>query len=255
MSLIKQAKAERLVKSALVLDLGDLQRQGEMIIEQAEHQARQIISQAEKKAAEIDALAGEKGFFQGQAEGFREGRVEGRQQGHCEVVEELKPQLEDLVEGWTAALGQWEADRSEMFVAARTDVLRFAIAMTEKVIGRCLDLDPTVIERQLSQALELVAGPSSIRIVISPEDRPLVEDVLEPLATGIHKCDQVELEEDPAMTRGGCRVLTQGGSVDATIQTQIQRIVRALLPTPDEPADPSPLPPETEPGPDPVDES
>ena len=236
MALIKHAKAERMVKSAIVLDLGDLQLQADRIIDQARQQAEPIVSEAEQRAARIDAIAGEKGHADGQAQGFHEGRAQGRQEGRAEVISELKPRLNEIADRWSAALEQWETDRKEMFLSARSDVLRFALAMAEKVVGRIIEVDPSVIERQLAEALLLISRPTSVVVTINPEDRSVVQMVLdEPLAR-IGLCEHVQLREDPFLTRGGCLVTTAGGSIDASIETQVRRIAEALLPAADQPA-------------------
>ena len=37
-------------------------------------------------------------------------------------------------------------------------------------------------------------------------------------------------DEDAAVGRGGCRVRTTHGSIDATLETQLERVVHTLLP-------------------------
>ncbi|UCD76365.1 MAG: hypothetical protein JSV91_05455 [Phycisphaerales bacterium] len=239
MALIKHAKAESMAKTALVLDLGDLQREADRILERAQQEAQTILGEAEARAAKIDAAAGEKGYAEGHARGLQEGRDQGRQEGRTEVIEQLKPQAEQIASGWADALERWDTDRKEMFLAARGDVLRFAAAMAEKIIFSVIKTDSTVIERQLAEALSLISRPTSVLIAINPEDRPVAEAILGTLLDKIGRCEQGELVEDASVTRGGCLITTAGGSIDATIETQVRRIVEALMPA----AEP-PLPPE-----------
>jgi hypothetical protein len=110
-------------------------------------------------------------------------------------------------------------ESGEMIIAGRGgDVLRQ------------VELDPAVVQRQLADVLALMCRPSSVRVAVHPDDQPLINDVLDKLVNDITNCDHAWLEEDPAITRGGCVVTTQDGRIDATIETQIDRIVHTLLP-------------------------
>jgi len=47
---------------------------------------------------------------------------------------------------------------------------------------------------------------------------------------GLGVCEHADLREDVAVGRGGCVVRSARGSIDATIETQLERIAATLLP-------------------------
>ncbi|MHC4446441.1 MAG: FliH/SctL family protein, partial [Planctomycetota bacterium] len=131
---------------------------------------------------------------------------------------------------WTAALNQWEADRGEMLLAAREDVVRFAVTVARKVVMRIVKADSTVIEDQLAEALALLSRPSTIVVSVHPNDRPIVEAVLPRVVSRLQQCEQASVRDDETLTPGGCVVATAGGRIDAAIETQLDRIARTLVP-------------------------
>lgn len=230
MPLIKNAQSARLINSAVVLDLGDLDRQAQRILENAKAKARKTLDEAKEKSDKLIANADAVGHAQGLKRGLEEGREQGRKEGHEQAIAELRPQLQQIVESWTAALEQWEASRSEMLLSAKEDALAFAVAMGEKIIFRTIEVDPSIVEDQLADALALLSQPSAVTITVNPADRDLVEEVLPELMRSADACKHASVSNDPEITRGGCIVRTAGGEVDATIETQLDRIVEAVLP-------------------------
>jgi flagellar biosynthesis/type III secretory pathway protein FliH len=233
MAVIKHAQSERMVKDAIVLDLGDLQRQGQRILEAARAEAAKIIAAGRAEAARATDSADARGHEIGHERGLQEGRERGRTEGRDEALEEIRPRLSQIAAGWEAALVRWDADRAAMLVAARREVLVLALAVAERVIHRAISADASVIADQLDHALELVTRPTEVAVTIHPDDRPALELALPGILDRRPPCRHAAIREDPTVARGGCVVTTRGGRIDATIDTQVRRIVEALVPPPE----------------------
>ncbi|MDY7109691.1 MAG: FliH/SctL family protein [Planctomycetota bacterium] len=240
MPLIKGANSARVVRHAVVLDLGDLNRQAEEIIDEARAEAGRIVADARAEAQSLIDGAAERGHAEGVERGLTEGRTRGEEEGRQSTSEEYRDRFNALSQSFTEALKRWEEQRRAMFLAAREDVLAFALAMGRKVIGRVIELDRTVIEDQLRESLALLSRPSMMTVVIHPDDRPLVEAVLPTLLAELTRCEHADIAEDASITPGGCVIRTGDGLVDATIENQIDRIVRTLLPERDDRAEEAP---------------
>ncbi|MCH8153361.1 MAG: hypothetical protein IH830_13425 [Planctomycetes bacterium] len=225
MALIKNTEAAGLVRQGAVLDLGDLNRQAERVLEQARAEAQRIVEQSRAEAQELVAQAVQRGH----AEGKEQGLAEGREQGREEAVGQFKIQIGDLITSWTEAAQRWESDRNAMLDAAREDVLEFALAMGTKITHRTIEADPTVVTDQLAEALALLAEPTAVTVSINPEDRPMVESVLPDMLQRLSRCAHIDVREEETVSRGGCIVATGKGRIDATIERQIDRIVATIL--------------------------
>lgn len=230
MALIKHSQSGSMVKDAIVLDFGDLSRQAESILQRAHNAAAEVLAHANEEARRLIDGAAAKGHAEGFEKGSNEGRRAGESQGRAEAIASWNEQLETLTHQWTAALAKFEADRSAMMLDAREDVLVFATEMAAKIVHRLVKVDENIIADQLVAALTGLTRPTSLAITIHPEDRPVVESVLPELLASIGANSETELRDDASIGRGGCIVNTAGGTVDAAIQTQIDRIVTALLP-------------------------
>lgn len=231
MAVIKSRKADRMLSDAIVLDLGDLQQQADALQARARQQAEEIVAEGRAEADRLIAEASDKGYAQGYEAGLAEGRAAGEQAGREQTIDEYRTRLDALVEQWSAASQRWDSDRQSMLLQAREEVLTLALAIAEKVVYRVVEMDPTVVQDQLAEALQLITRPSKAVVTIHPDDRPAIEDVLPELLREIRQCREATIVEDPQVTRGGCVVATAGGRIDARIEQQLDRIVETLLPS------------------------
>ncbi len=240
MALIKQANAKELTKGAIVLDLGDLRRQGEAIIQQAREQAAAIVREAQAERDRLIAGAAERGHAEGLARGLEQGRAKGREEGHAEAMGAAQERAAALCASWEAALAEFAGRREAMLLEARMDILRLAVLIAEKVTKRVVQIDPEVAAAQVESVLGLIARPTEVVLSINPEDRAVVERVLPGVAARLGAVRGVALRDDPALGRGSCVARMRGGEgdgagvgggeIDASISTQLDRIVAALLP-------------------------
>ncbi|HRP62207.1 MAG TPA: FliH/SctL family protein [Phycisphaerales bacterium] len=235
MPVIKSASSNRLLKEAVVLDLGDLDRQAKNILGDATEEARRIVEKAQQEAKKLIDSAAEIGRAAGMEQGLQAGREQGRSEAREAALAELAPQLKAIAAAWQQALDVWNEKREAMLLEAKHDVLALALELGQKVVFRILEVDETVIEDQLAEALSLLSGATSATVRINPEDRELVANALpEVLARLAPPGDvgrpHISLRIDPDMMRGGCVVTTEKGEIDARIEMQLSRIVDALLP-------------------------
>jgi flagellar assembly protein FliH len=236
MAVIRQAQADRIVKDAIVLDLGDLSRQGELIRARAQEQAEAILAEARAERERLLASAHAEGFARGHAEGMAKGIEEGTTQGREAAAAERRQELDALLRGWTEALRAFEQERDRLLREAREDVLRLAVMMGERITRRKIEVDPQVVVAQLEAVLALLAQPTRLSIAVNPEDEALAKEALPGLLDRFTCARHADLRADPSLPRGSCAATTQGGGrLDASIPTQLERMVAALLPAPTEP--------------------
>ncbi len=230
MALIKSTRAGPLTKGASVFDLRELTRETEQLQREAKQQAQEIMHRATVESQKLIDSATDRGFAEGKDQGLVEGRAEGHQAGREEAIAEFTPQLQELQTAFVAAVEKWETELNSMLLAAREDVLDFALAMAEKVTHRIVQADTSVIGDQLTEALKLLVAPRAVTISVAPQDRALVESMLPELIEMTSTCTHAAIRDDDSITRGGCVISTGAGRIDATIERQIERIVDTLLP-------------------------
>jgi flagellar assembly protein FliH len=228
--LIKNASASAKRSGPMVLNLRDLGRDALEIVATARRQAEEIINAAREEGQRL----AEQARAEGRREGIEAGVVEGRAQGEREAREatlaEFRPRVETLIASWQKTLASWEQERGELLTHAREDVLIFAYELSKQVVHRQVEVDPSVVTDQVRTALELLAAPTAVEVTVHPDDRTHVETVIGELTSRIGGCDHVSLRDDATLARGGCRVTTAGGAVDAALETQLAVIAETLVP-------------------------
>jgi flagellar assembly protein FliH len=233
MAVIRQSQADRIVKDAIVLDLGDLTRQGEQVRSRAKADAEAILAKAAQERQKLIISGKEEGAAKGHAEGLAKGLEEGKKQGYEAALAERRQQLDALAAGWTAALDGFEQERDRMLLEARHDILRLAVMMGERVTRRKIEVDALVVQEQLESVLSLLAQPTRLSINVNPEDEGLARESLPALMGRFSAAQHVDVRADASLTRGSCIATTAGGGIlDASIPTQLDRMVQALMPGP-----------------------
>lgn len=231
MAVIKRAQAENEAKSAIVLDLGDIAKQAELLRKQAQARADEIILDAEAKHEELIDTGYEQGERNGYAVGYREGFTKGEEEARQRTTIESRAELEKIEDSWIKALDDFADKRHHLLVEGKENVLRLALAIAERVIHRQISLDDRVVLSQVEHALKLVGRPTRATVLINPADGAMVRRALPTMSARFGAIEHVVCEEDESIARGGCKVVTsEGGEIDASIETQIQRIAQTLLP-------------------------
>jgi flagellar assembly protein FliH len=231
MALIRHANAGTMARDAVVLDLGDLARQAEALRARARAQAELIVKEAQAERQRILSGAAEQGYQEGLARGLEEGRREGLEAGRSAAVGEYGEKLAALEEAWSSTLGEFTQMRQQMLIEARQDVLRLGLRIGALITRRTIEGAPEVVVDQLAAVLGLVLQRTQLVVAAHPDDLPLLTEALPQLAERLQTAGHVELIADAGLERGSCVARTpRGGEIDASIDSQLRRIVEGLLP-------------------------
>ncbi len=186
------------VSSCVIAARSDARR----IIEQAGAQAEQILAQAHVDADTIREQA----------------RRQGRQEGLAEV---------------TGLLAKARKDGEALRHQAVSSLVTLAVRVAEKVLGAEIQTRPEVVLTRVLDALEQVAWCRRIVIRVHPEDLEILRERKEDLLARLPEAS-VDLVPDREITRGGCRIDSEAGEIDATLETQLAALERSLAESMDE---------------------
>lgn len=234
MALVRQATARDLTAGAVVLDLGDLRRQGEALMASARRAAeitlREAVAERDRLIDGADNVGYQRGYQRGVAEGTQAGLVRGAQ----EAVAKQGEALQKLNVAWLEALGRFESAREQMLAEAQKDVVRLACMISERIVRRAIAIDPSLVQDQVAEVLAMVLRPTRLRLHVHPLDKELIELAMPALGSRFESAKHMELVEDDAVERGSClaRLAESGAEIDARLGTQLDRMVEALLPEP-----------------------
>jgi flagellar assembly protein FliH len=189
------------------LDLVDLGHH--LLLLAAQEKAQRIIAEAQEEAQRL----------------YEEARQNGRQEGREEAKQEVLPALVAF-----GHAGQSLIVFEERLVARYTpQIVRFAVEIAEKIIGYAVEAEPELVASVLERAKREVAEAKRIRIWLNPADHQILTDHCpELIKFGCENGRTIEVVTSEEVSRGGCRLETEMGLVDATLPTQIEEIRRQL---------------------------
>ena len=160
------------------------------------------------------------------AEGFEQGRREGQAFGHREGVEQGRADVAGRVQRLDGLMAALDRPFERLDEQVEQAIVTLVISMVRQLIRREVRLDPGQIVGVVREALGILpVGARNIRVVLHPDDAELVREAY---ALGDH--DQTwQIDEDPVIQRGGCRIHTETSQVDATLDSRLNSLIAPLL--------------------------
>lgn len=110
----------------------------------------------------------------------------------------------------------------ELVRVARGRVVDLALAMARSIVGEAVSLDPALLDRIYERALAEIGELTPVLIRVHPDDRAASR--IDELA----RRRGIEIVEDRAVGRAGCRVEACGVSIDATVEAAVDALARSL---------------------------
>ncbi|WP_369596836.1 flagellar assembly protein FliH [Halomonas sp. CSM-2] len=180
-----------------------------------EEQARQAEYDKLREQAEADGY--QAGLASGHEEGFAKGLEEGRQQAEQELAQRIKDTLTplgNLAKQFSDALTQIDD-------AIAHDLVALATTTGKQLAAEALNETP---ERILTLVRELLhTDPPLVgqqRLWLNPDDHAIVAEHL-----GVElEAANWKLQPDDQLARGGCRVTSAQGELDATFESRWQAV-------------------------------
>lgn len=107
------------------------------------------------------------------------------------------------------------AEAADLTRVARERIVELAIAMARRIVGEVVSVDPGLLDRMYERSLAEVGELVPVSIRLHPDDRAVSQ--IDELARGLG----IEVKDDPAIGRAGCRVVAAGVVVDATLDAAL----------------------------------
>jgi flagellar assembly protein FliH len=202
--------------------------EAESIISQAQAEARDILTKAEEEATSLKSQAQqeiEAAIDEGKSEGYHQGLQAGREEGLNEGV----IQLQELISSLNKKMVDFNQSLVEREAELKEDLLRLAVAISKKVIGRELKIDSELLKGIIQRTISLLDGEEEIVIKVAPSDLEVLADYKQELLSSNNSLERVKIVSDEGIKSGGCIIETDFGGFDATIASQLAEVEAKLL--------------------------
>ncbi len=163
------------------------------------------------RIARLEREAYEKGFAQGQKDG----------------LDLEKSKMEEMGKQYEALLLELRDLKIQIFHESEGEMLRLVELMLKKIIGEEIKTNSAVIKHCISSAAKFLTDKRKVRIIINPDDMEEVKKMLPDLVK-LTKGGNFQLMEDPSIGKGGCMLETGFGRVNATIEDQIDEMLKVI---------------------------
>lgn len=164
-------------------------------------------------ASQIEALQ-KQAYDESNERGYKEGLAAGQKQV-AEAVQHLNSILEALTKPF-----------EELDEQVEQELVALSIIIARQLIRRELKTDPGQVIAVVREAVaNLPVASRNVRIFLHPDDATVVREHL----ASVEGESAWTIVEEPVMSCGGCRVVTDTSQIDATVEKRLNSIITRLL--------------------------
>lgn len=158
-------------------------------------------------------------------EAYEKGLAEGIQKGRDIRTRECANMLKAVEE----AMNQVGKLKVSIIERSEEDIIHLVLDIAEKVLHHEVTSNPDVVKNILESAIQAVNDRENIRVHCHPADLAVLLEVRPEMLQAMGGVKQMEFIEDASVGKGGVRLETGFGEVDARVDKQFEVIKAALL--------------------------
>lgn len=150
---------------------------------------------------------------------FAHGVAEGRRLAAADASAELA----GLRMAVSSALASAADARTHILAQSHHQLVEVAVAMARHIVRRHVDYETTIVAAMAEAAIARLHGAGSVRVCLNPQDHAQL------VAAGDPAHASAAWTPDASVERGGCRIVSTFGEIDAGVEAQLAELSRALF--------------------------
>ncbi len=150
---------------------------------------------------------------------FKDGQRDATKRAETQIQEvqvRQEQELQTVMRALTKAV-------PEMLKEAEQAIKELAVSVAQKYVATC-PLTEERIHSLVAETLKGVQHSSKITVFLNPEDLVLVNQAEHPIENEHIASHCLTFKAAPGITRGGCRIETDFGEIDATVEAKTAQI-------------------------------
>ncbi len=152
---------------------------------------------------------------------------QGRRDREQALSEQLLQQRNEMVELQNGVMNSLKQMLPQMAHEMESALIQLALESAQKMVSG-IPIDSNMVEKVVREALSQVQDTAGITIQLHPEDLALLRKHESPLLEGLPETGPLRFVGSDEVTRGGCIVQTRFGLVDATRETKLAQLRKAV---------------------------
>ena len=151
---------------------------------------------------------------------YQLGLQEGRDKAYKETMAELSTRMGDL-NGLIQSIKQL---KSTLINFNEGHIVRLVFYMAKRIALDHIESTDGVVMKALTQAVEEAQIEEKMTVQVSPNDFQFIQKSLESFEKEFEFIKAAKFESAADVTPGGCRIVTNYGEIDATVEQRIERL-------------------------------
>jgi flagellar assembly protein FliH len=196
--------------------VAQLPQEADLILHRARAKADLLISDTTTRINELEREALEKGYASGKQAAL---------QDYQQAVEEYRRNSQNL-------LLQINQLHQKIYEDTEPEIIALALEIAQKLVCRQLEIDPATVVDVARSACMQAKECELVIIYAPPEQLDHLKNRKAEIQAQLYRAQKLEFIADPSITVGGCRIETEQGYIDATVDTMLEQI-QAVIKEPD----------------------
>jgi flagellar assembly protein FliH len=181
----------------------------------------QLEAQPTAQPAEIDLSHHHARLAEMERDAFAKGFAQGERAG----AEAASQRGEAMLRRLTQTIEELTTLRAQMIHQTERQMVQLALAVARRIVHREVSIDQDLLIAMARVALDRLGESAKVTVRLHPEEFEATAGARAAQWT----TSAVEVVADARIGRGGCRVESEFGMMDAGVEAQIQEVARALL--------------------------
>ncbi|MGL1933577.1 MAG: FliH/SctL family protein [Fibrobacterales bacterium] len=181
-----------------------------------------------KKDIELVRQEGELKAKQAHERGVAEGKAQGYEEGKRESSGEYHSQLNTLKSNLANVFAVLSQEKNFFFAEAEQGAVKIASAIALKFVQHLSQTSIDVITHSVKKGIQALGNETSLLVKVNPDDFDAVEDDVQFWKPVQSKLKDIQVVEDARITRGGCLLETESGTVDVSVNMVVEGIEDTL---------------------------
>jgi len=156
---------------------------------------------------------------------YEESLVKGEEKGYDEGIKRAEPVVSRMQELLAELEGLWQ----HLVQTYEAQIIDLVGRVAEKVVLSHIALDHDTIKRSIQHAFSTIPEPVHATIEVNPKEVEYIETLKEDFFTQIKSLKHVSLIPNASVSPGGCRIKTDAGEVDSTVESKLDAVRQSIV--------------------------
>ena len=162
---------------------------------------------------------------QGLPQVLERGRLEGEEAGRRKLAEEFGQALQQSRGLIASAIEAFAEERKEYLRGVEAEAVKLALAIARKVLHREAQMDPMLLRAVVRSAMERLEDTSKVVLRVPPPEAPSWEKIFAEMPLQ----ERPQVMADARLPQGGCQIESHMGSIELSVQAQLDEIERGFF--------------------------